>query len=87
MNVNTINKNARENDAEHAELLMRMKEPNYSEPAIGWNTDDEKSGVVSFGVANYESTKELKVKAPPRPMLMPPPVPVELEAEPTLFLM
>jgi hypothetical protein len=67
---------------------MRMKEPAYSEPAIGWNTDDEKAGVVSFGVANYASTQALKVKAPHRPMLMPPPVPVELEAdEPTLFLM
>jgi hypothetical protein len=55
-------------------LLHRMKKPNYSEPAIGWNEDDFKAGVVTYGVANYESTQKLKVKAPKRPMIMPPAV-------------
>ena len=35
----------------------------YSEPAIGWNEDDFKAGVVTYGVANYESTQKLKVEA------------------------
>ena len=34
--------------------------------------------VISYGMANYESTQKLKVKAPPRPMFKPP-VPVEVE--------
>ena len=43
------------------------------EPAIGWNDEDSKSGVTKFGVANYEGTAKLKVKAPmERPALMPP---------------
>ena len=50
--------------------------------------DDDKAGVISYGMANYESTQNFKVKAPPRPMLKPP-VPVEVEEveQPTLFLM
>ena len=29
--------------------------------------------VISYGMANYESTQKLKVKAPPRPMFKPDP--------------
>jgi hypothetical protein len=54
-------------------LLRRMKKPNYVEPAIGWNNDDEKSGVTKYGVAHYEPLKlgaKMKtVPAPARPAL------------------
>ena len=41
------------------------------EPAIGWNDEDFHTGVTKFGVANYESTAKLKVKAPAkRPALV-----------------
>ena len=33
-------------------LLTRMKKPAYVEPAIGWNTEDERAGVIKYGVAN-----------------------------------
>lgn len=45
-------------------LMARLKKPNYSEPVVGWNQEDDNSGVTTFGVANYEGTKKLKVKAP-----------------------
>jgi len=45
-------------------LIARVKKPTYVEPAIGWNDEDFNSGVTKFGVANYESTATLKVKAP-----------------------
>ena len=41
-------------DATGMRLLRRMKKPNYVEPAVGWNGEDEKSGVIKYGVANYE---------------------------------
>ena len=34
-----------------------MLKPGYSEPAIGWNSEDNKSGVIKYGVANYEPRK------------------------------
>lgn len=34
-------------------LLARMKKPDYSEPAIGWNTDENKSGITKYGIDNY----------------------------------
>ena len=36
----------------------------YAEPAVGWNEEDEKTGLTAFGVAHYEATAQLKVKAP-----------------------
>eukprot|EP00966_Prymnesium_polylepis_P134223 3102483-Prymnesium_polylepis.1 len=55
-------------------LMSRSKKPNYSEPAVGWNDKDFHSGVAKYGVANYEGTAQLKVKAPTQrpPALMPP---------------
>ena len=42
-------------------------QPAYSEPAIGWNSEDDNSGVQTYGVSNYESTKHLKAtKGPPK---------------------
>ena len=45
-------------------LLARMNKPNYTEPAVGWNDEDNHVGVTKFGVAHYEGTAKLKVKAP-----------------------
>ena len=54
-------------------LLRRMKKPKYAEPAIGWNADDEKSGVEKYGVANYEPLKShVKIEKPTRPALLAP---------------
>ena len=39
--------------------------------AVGWNSEDNASGVVKFGVAHYESTAKLKVKSPKRPLSLP----------------
>ena len=48
----------------------------YVEPAIGWNTEDNKAGVIKFGVADYEPRKSsAKIIAPTRPALPPPPEP------------
>lgn len=61
-----------------------MPQPAYTEPAIGWNDEDNHTGVTKFGVSNYEGTAKLKVKAPAkRPMLLPPPV----QEEQALLLM
>ena len=70
-------------------LITRATKPRYVEPAIGWNDDDFNTGVTKFGVANYEGTAKLKVKAPAvRPALMPPPQAEPMdEDEPTLQLM
>ena len=65
-----------------------MKKPNYVEPAIGWNTEDNAAGVIKYGVANYEPRKSAaKIAAPVRPPL-PLPVPDELvpEGEPLLLM-
>ena len=49
-------------------LLSRMKKPNYSEPAIGWNQEDMKTGVIEYGVANYEPRQSAApITAPIRP--------------------
>jgi hypothetical protein len=34
-------------------LLKRMQKPTYTEPAIGWNDEEMKSGIVKYGVAKY----------------------------------
>ena len=63
---------------------------NYSQqPAVGWNDEDFNTGVTKFGVANYEGTAKLKVKAPAeRPALIPPPqTEAILEVEPMLQFM
>ena len=67
-------------------LLAGMLKPGYSEPAIGWNSEDNKSGVIKYGVANYEPRKSIaKIAAPVRPAL-PAPVPLQ-EDDSTLLLM
>ena len=45
-------------------LMARMKQPVYTEPAVGWNNEDNHAGVTKFGVANYEGTAKQTVKAP-----------------------
>ena len=50
-------------------LLHRMRMPNYSEPAVGWNQEDEKSGVTKYGIAHYEPAKHKTICTPQRPML------------------
>ena len=47
----------------------------YVEPAIGWNEEDEKSGVAKFGVSEYAPVANLKVQAPVRPASLAPPDP------------
>ena len=34
-------------------LIRRMRKPNYTEPAVAWTDDVEKSGITKYGVANY----------------------------------
>jgi hypothetical protein len=97
-------KDARRNRLEHGRanklvalfhnlrLISRMKKPDYMEPAVGWNDDDFHSGVIKYGVANYEGTAQLKVKAPLQrpPALMPPApalMPPEQHEEMPLMLM
>ena len=29
-----------------------MKKPNYTEPMVGWNEEDKKTGLVKFGVTH-----------------------------------
>ena len=48
--------------------MKRMKQPAYSEPAIGWNEEDFQAGVTTYGVSNYESTAKLKITTPTRPL-------------------
>ena len=48
-------------------LLQRMKKPAYSEPAIGWNDEDNKVGLVKYGVAEYAAPKAVKIAKPTRP--------------------
>ena len=58
-----------------------MLKPGCSEPAIGWNSEDNKSGVIKYGVANYEPrTSIAKIMAPARPAL-PTPVPLALQED------
>ena len=48
-------------------LLNRVRLPQYSEPAVGWETEDAKSGVTKYGVAHYEPCKATAIKAVERP--------------------
>ncbi|KAL1514515.1 hypothetical protein AB1Y20_003613 [Prymnesium parvum] len=34
-------------------LLARIRSPTYTEPAVGWNDEEEKSGITKYGVATY----------------------------------
>lgn len=66
-------------------LSVRMRKCTYSEPAVGWNDEDDHTGVMKYGVAHYESTAKLQVKAPvQRPTL---PAPEEMQPEEVLMLM
>ena len=61
--------------------MKRMKQPAYSEPAIGWNEEDFQAGVTTYGVSNYESTAKLKITTPVRPALLPLAAPLEMDDE------
>jgi len=63
-------------------LLSRMNKPTYTEPAIGWNDEDNKVGLVKFGVADYAAPKHVKINPPERPQLT-----FEPEQEPFMALM
>jgi hypothetical protein len=57
-------------------LLTRMKKHKYVEPAISWNTEDTVTGVIKYGVADYEPRKgPPKIKNPTRPTLPAPELP------------
>eukprot|EP00966_Prymnesium_polylepis_P140307 3240980-Prymnesium_polylepis.1 len=45
-------------------LLKRMKEPQYSEPTIAWEADDEHSGVIKFKPGGCVKKSSLLIKAP-----------------------
>ena len=47
--------------------LSRMKKPDYTEPALGWNDEDFKVGLIKFGVAEYTAPTQTKIEAPLRP--------------------
>ena len=50
---------------------------------IGWNTEDDKAGVIKYGVTHYEPLKSsTKITAPTRPALPAPPEPPCLPALP-----
>jgi hypothetical protein len=70
-------------------LLGRMAKPAYSEPAIGWNQEDDAVGVVKYGVAHYEPAHKSVVAPvrPPQPALCLAPVPPAQDDEMPLLLM
>ena len=68
-------------------LIHRMKKTGYTEPAIGWNDEDNHSGVKKYGVANYAGTAKLKVTTPVRPALLPAPEAVPEPADGWALLM
>ena len=53
-------------------LLFRMKRPNYTEPLLGWNDDDKKTGLVKYGVTHYEPVASTirKIPCPVRPPVL-----------------
>ena len=50
-------------------LLHRVKKPAYSEPALGWNDEDFRTGLVKFGVAEYAAPTAKTIAAPTRPAI------------------
>ena len=68
-------------------LIHRMKKTGYTEPAIGWNDEDNHSGVKKYGVAKYTGTAKLKVTTPVRPALLPAPEAVPEPADGWALLM
>ena len=49
-------------------LLFRMKKPNYTEPMVGWNDEDELTGLVKYGVTHYDEPSTIKkIPCPIRP--------------------
>tara|TARA_B100000524_G_scaffold157119_1_gene79642 strand:- start:85 stop:306 length:222 start_codon:yes stop_codon:yes gene_type:complete len=50
-------------------LLYRTKKPNYTEPLLGWNDEDRKTGIIKYGVTHYEpvTSNIRKIPCPIRP--------------------
>ena len=48
-------------------LLFRMKKPNYFEPAVGWNCEDQKTGLVKYGLTHWEPAEVKTIPAPVHP--------------------
>ena len=46
-----------------------MKKPKYTEPMLGWNEENKKTGLVKFGVTHYEppGAQLKKIACPIRP--------------------
>lgn len=50
-------------------LMFRMKQPMYTESLIGWNDEDNKSGVTKFGIAHYSPPTKPAKNPPARPAI------------------
>ena len=45
--------------------ISRMKgQPTVYEPAVGWNNEELKVGVTSYGINNFDGTTKAKVSEP-----------------------
>ena len=47
-----------------------MKKTGYTEPAIGWNDEDNRSGIKTYGVANYAGTAKQAQDHHARPLYL-----------------
>ena len=70
-------------------LLFRMKKPNYTEPMVGWNDEDRKTGITKYGVTHYEQAATVpKIPCPVRPPVvfidLDEPEPVSLADDPAV---
>ena len=45
------------------------KKPAYTEPAVGWNDEDFKTGITKFGVTEYAAPTTTAVSPPARPTI------------------
>ena len=45
-------------------LIHKMRKSEYTEPAVGWSHDAEKSGIMKFSVANHELRPLVAVATP-----------------------
>ena len=43
------------------------RKPNYIEPAVGWNYEDQKTGLVKYGLTHWEPAEVKTIPAPVRP--------------------
>ena len=51
-------------------LIKKMRNLNYTETCVGWNEEDDKTGLVKYGVTHYEPPvprKDWRITTPARP--------------------